>query len=107
MESALIAQDRALSSRMKAASSPSAARRIRTRIVLVICAAALLGFLLVLLLNSYACRKGNNTLNGPNPKTLPADRLSFNQTNKHTWDSFHLKGEMRNSGAADCVCSFG
>jgi hypothetical protein len=53
MESALAAQDRALRSQMKAVYSPHVARRIRAGMVFVICAVALLGFLLVFFLISY------------------------------------------------------
>src|SRR5580658_267680 len=65
MESALVAQDRVLSSQLKAASFPHVARRVRAGMVFGICAAALLGFLLILLLVSYACCNGNNTINSP------------------------------------------
>ena len=54
MESALIERDRLLRSQLEAASSPRVAQRIRAGLVFVICAAALLGFLLVFLI-SYAC----------------------------------------------------
>ena len=62
MEGALIAQDRVLRSRVKAASSPHAARRIRAGIVFVLCATALFGVLLV-----SSCN-GDNTMNGPTPQ---------------------------------------
>jgi hypothetical protein len=54
MESAMIARDTYLRSRVKADSSPHAAKRSRAGIVFLICATALLGFLLTLLLISYA-----------------------------------------------------
>jgi hypothetical protein len=59
VESALIERDSVLRSRVKAVSSPHAAKRSRAGIVFVICATALLGFLLTLLL-SYASCNGNN-----------------------------------------------
>ena len=60
MESALIAQDRVLRSRAKAASSPHVERRTRAGAVVAMCTAALLAFLLILLLVSHACCTGNN-----------------------------------------------
>src|SRR5580658_7012620 len=72
MESALIAQDRVLRSRVKAASSPHAARRIRAGIVFVICATALFGVLLTLFVIWYASRNGDNTMNGPHSTSRPS-----------------------------------
>jgi hypothetical protein len=88
MESALIARDRALHSQARMA-LPPLSRRITLRIVLVICATALLGFLLVLLLI------GNTHQTVLTPETLLANRILLNQTNTNQRGSFHSKGAMR------------
>jgi hypothetical protein len=74
MESALIAQDKVLRSRVKAPSSPRAARRLPARIAFVICATALLGVLLTLLLISYSC---NRAAIAQSNKHKPARLLPF------------------------------
>jgi hypothetical protein len=91
MESALSAQDRVLRSQLNAPSSPHAGRRVRAGVVFVIYAAALLGFLLILLLIPNACCAGNNTI-----------QLSPNQTNANHQGSLHSNGGMRNSRIRRC-----